>query len=187
MAYKNNYRSTEHSNNSNSKVSKKPGFLSRSKSYNSNKFGICPTCDGPNTHSQWCQQCNSENFRKKFNRWTSGNELIDDFIKDFQLSATNNRQVLEWIPYDQFRSFKFVARGGFAKVYSAVWKDGFIKKWDHEKNDWQRMSNWKVALKTMQNSANLSPKFFDEVNKYIFYFFLFFYLVNNLLIHYITS
>ncbi|RGB38300.1 kinase-like domain-containing protein [Rhizophagus diaphanus] len=167
MAYKNNYWSPENSNKNNPKassISKKPFSFSRSKSYNNrNQFGLCTTCDKPNTHTEWCQKCNSENFRKKFKHWTSGNELIDNFIKDSQLNATNNRQVLEWIPFEQFRSFKFVARGGFAKVYSAIWKDGFIKKWDHKKDDWGRMSNWKVALKTMQNSAKLSPKFFDEI------------------------
>ncbi|GBC04553.1 hypothetical protein RclHR1_05730009 [Rhizophagus clarus] len=167
MAYKNNRSSPEYLNNNRS-FSKKPKFFSsssRSNSYNRNRnqFGLCSTCNKPNTHSDWCQHCNSENFRKKFKHWSSGNELIDNFIKDFQLSAINNRQVIEWIPYDQFRSFKFIARGGFAKVYSAVWKDGFIKKWDHEKGDWERMSNWKVALKTMENSSNLSLKFFDEI------------------------
>ncbi|RIA91709.1 kinase-like domain-containing protein [Glomus cerebriforme] len=164
MVYK-NYSSSKPSTVSS--ASNNPPFLSsssRSISYNNKiKYGLCLTCDRPNTHSEWCQPCNSERFRKNFKNWTSGNELIDNFIKDSQLSASNNRQVLEWIPYDQFQNFKFVARGGFAKVYSAVWNNGFINKWNHEKNDWERLSKWRVALKTMHDSSKLSSDFFDEI------------------------
>ena len=32
--------------------------------------------------------------------------------------------VFEWIPYDQFSDIKEIGRGGFATVYSAIWKDG---------------------------------------------------------------
>ena len=130
---------------------------------NGNKFGSCSTCDRPNTHGDWCRPCNSERFRREFCHWTSNSKLIDNFIKDAQLVAVNHRQVLEWIPYSQFKNFKFVAKGGFATVHSAVWKNGFIKKWNNKENKWERMSRWRVALKTLHDSADLTSGFFDEV------------------------
>ena len=32
--------------------------------------------------------------------------------------------IFEWIPYNQFSDIKEIGRGGFATVYSAIWKDG---------------------------------------------------------------
>ncbi|CAH1755846.1 16563_t:CDS:2 [Entrophospora sp. SA101] len=131
-----------------------------------NRFGYCKSCNQPNTHCDWCQPCNSSRFKKDFDKWSSGNAAIDDFIKNAQSNATNHHQVLEWIPYDQFEGFRFVARGGFASVYSAIWKQGFIIKWADEKNQWERCGDkgrkWKVALKILDNSSDLSFDFFQE-------------------------
>ena len=30
----------------------------------------------------------------------------------------------EWIPYNQFGNIEEIGKGGFATVYSAIWKDG---------------------------------------------------------------
>lgn len=127
------------------------------------RYGECNTCKNPNTHENWCQKCNAERFRENFNNWTSGSPAIDKFIRDIQLSARNNGQIIEWIPYNRLREIKFVARGGFAQVYHAVWIDGFIKKWDEKKGQWERMCNWKVALKTLESSKDLNFEFFEEV------------------------
>jgi hypothetical protein len=194
MAYKNytsllSSRSSGSSNsNNNISVSENSAFLTsppstpRSK-YITHKFGLCPTCESPNTHDKWCRTCNAERFRQKFKHWTSGSELIDNFIKDAQLSAANHRQILEWIPYDQFQNFKYVAKGGFAEVYSAVWKDGFITKWNYKENNWERMSRWRVALKILHNSAKLPSEFFDEVNINLFFFYHE-YIHDSIPIHY---
>ena len=32
---------------------------------------------------------------------------------------------LEWVPFDRFTDIKEVGEGGFAKVYSATWIDGY--------------------------------------------------------------
>ncbi|CAG8540093.1 7208_t:CDS:2 [Acaulospora morrowiae] len=127
------------------------------------RYGLCPSCNRSNTHENWCQKCNAETFRKNFNNWTSGNLEIDKFIRDSQLRASNNREVLEWIPFNKFRSLKFVARGGYASVYFAVWTDGFIKKWNYQNGQWERRSKWKVALKFMDCSNKITSEFLDEI------------------------
>ena len=52
---------------------------------------------------------------------------------------------------------------GFAEVYSAIWKDGRIEKWDYESNNWRRSGSFKVALKVLNNSKELSEDFINEV------------------------
>ena len=70
--------------------------------------------------------CNTIHFQRNFNNWTSGNNDIDKFIQDTQLSANRYNNVLEWIPYDRFYDIEYIAKGGFGKVYRANWIDGPI-------------------------------------------------------------
>src|ERR1043166_1324707 len=66
------------------------------------KHGLCKECSQPNTEYNWCQSCNSKHFQNDFNKWTSGNKEIDEFIQKFQLNATCYQEVLEWIPYEKY-------------------------------------------------------------------------------------
>src|ERR1043165_4795526 len=83
------------------------------------KYGLCTECIQPGTGPAWCQSCNSKHFRQDFNKWTSGNKEIDEFIQKFQLNATSGDKILEWIPYKNFDNVKYLAKGGFGTVYKA--------------------------------------------------------------------
>jgi len=158
-------------------------------------YGLCEVCkkpntggsvDNPNASSQysgshndekkeyydvWCQPCNSQHFSQDFDKWTSGNYVIDQFIQKFQLEANNDRQVLEWIPYEKFVNVEFLAEGGFGKVYKAVWTDRSISGWDIKKNKWRRKGDGNrqivgnlVALKVLNNSQNITDEFLQEIS-----------------------
>ena len=65
--------------------------------------------------------CNAIHYQQNFENWTSGNNDIDKFIQDTQLSAhDSNDKPLEWIPYDRFYDIEYIAKGGFGKVYSRL-------------------------------------------------------------------
>ena len=70
--------------------------------------------------------------------------------------------VFEWIPYNQFSDIKEIGRGGFATVYSAIWKDGPLK-YDEDDEEYTRESYQKVALKCLHNSQNITNEFLNEV------------------------
>ena len=73
--------------------------------------------------------------------------------------------VFEWISYNQFSDIEEIGRGGFATVYSAIWKDGPLK-YDDKKHEYTRNSNYsncKVALKCLHNSQNITNEFLNEV------------------------
>ncbi|CAG8442074.1 6194_t:CDS:2 [Scutellospora calospora] len=110
------------------------------------KYGLCQDCFQPNTNKDWCQSCNAERFRQSFSKWTSGNKHIDLFIQDSQVSAENYFEVVEWIPHDQLTKVTFTANGKNSTNYKAIWTNGDIIQWDHEKNDWLRcqgsINNW---------------------------------------------
>jgi len=126
-------------------------------------YGLCGECREPGTGWHWCQPCNAKRFKENFNKWTSGNKDIDKLIQVSQLNAVYYSKCLEWIPFEQFKNVTYITRGGFGKIFSAVWPDGNIGFWDIKKQKWCRCSELKVALKSLDNSSDISKDFLNEV------------------------
>ncbi|PKK62864.1 hypothetical protein RhiirC2_789729 [Rhizophagus irregularis] len=62
---------------------------------------------------------------ENFANWTSGNEIIDNFIKEKQLKyggsiSRDKEAVFEWIPYNEFIDIKEIGKNCFA---TAIWKE----------------------------------------------------------------
>ncbi|UZO03233.1 uncharacterized protein OCT59_023641 [Rhizophagus irregularis] len=58
-----------------------------------------------------------------------------------------------------------IGKGGFATVYSAIWKDGPLK-YMYGKMKYEKMVNKEVALKCVHNSQNITSEFLNEIKKY---------------------
>ncbi len=102
-------------------------------------------------------------FQQNFDKWTSKNEFIDKFIQETQLNAEYVDQILEWIPYNQFANIKYLDEGGFSIIYKATWLNSPINKWDDNEQNWSRINNQKVVLKSLNKSSNLNNEFLNEV------------------------
>uniref|UniRef100_U9TZ46 Protein kinase domain-containing protein n=1 Tax=Rhizophagus irregularis (strain DAOM 181602 / DAOM 197198 / MUCL 43194) TaxID=747089 RepID=U9TZ46_RHIID len=127
---------------------------------------FCNKCTNKyvNTEYKWCEACQKSYLKKKFTNWTSDNKQIDRLIQVMQLKINDVKDIIfEWIPYNQFSDIKEIGKGGFARVYSAKWKDGPLY-WNKKK--YTRDSNKTVALKCLNNSQNISNKFLNEVEAY---------------------
>ena len=109
--------------------------------------------------------CNAIRFQQNFDNWTSGNNDIDKFIQDSQLSSHYGASSpLEWIPYDRFYDVKYIAKGGFGKVYRANWIDGCINYWNNYNQNWKRKGqNMFVILKSLNDPTNITSEFINEV------------------------
>ncbi|CAB4444116.1 unnamed protein product [Rhizophagus irregularis] len=122
----------------------------------------CKNCGGKYGHDHtWCKQClitaTSINSR---------NEKIDNLVQEMRLKINSYINIIfEWIPYDQFNCIKEIGKGGFATVYSAVWKDGPLK-YDVYKEMCIRIANKKVALKCLNHSQYAIDKFLKETRAY---------------------
>jgi len=131
----------------------------------------CPKCKQDYSYYDgfYCKPCNSNHFRDNFPNWTSGDDNIDKLIRESQLSANSELELLEWIDYSNFKDIQHIAEGGFASVYKAIWKDGPItykyNKWDMETSKWIREGETKVAIKKCRNGTSVSSEFLNEVNK----------------------
>jgi hypothetical protein len=106
--------------------------------------------------------CNAIYFQQQFINWTSGNNDIDKFIQDSQLSAHKDvSNVLEWIPYNRFYNVKCITKAG---MYRANWIDGYIDKWNNCNQSWNRRGyNMFVILKSLNDSDNPILEFMNEV------------------------
>ena len=134
-------------------------------------YGICGECNEPGTGNKWCQPCNAKRFEKNFKNWTSGNKNIDELIQQSQLNALHCSKCLQWIPFENFNNVTYITRGGFGKIYSADWPEGWIFSWDIENQEWIRYPGVKVALKILDDSSNISADCLNEViklNNYIY-------------------
>ncbi|GES79574.1 kinase-like domain-containing protein [Rhizophagus clarus] len=123
----------------------------------------CKTCieEYTDIKHRWCKLCQIDYLRKYFTNW-SGNEKIDEFIQEIQLRINHpNDIVFEWIPYNQFMTIEEIGKGGFATVYSAIWKNGLL----HYDKEWKRGSDKKVALKCIE-SQNVTDEFLNEIKAY---------------------
>src|SRR5580765_6623544 len=73
---------------------------------------------------KWC--CHTEYFKSNFINWTSGNDKIDNSIREAQEKArSSDKRIFEWIPYDQFDDIKETEDN--PTIYSATWKDGPLR------------------------------------------------------------
>ncbi|CAB4420767.1 unnamed protein product [Rhizophagus irregularis] len=130
-------------------------------------YGICGECNEPGTGDDWCQPCNAKKFKDNFKNWTSGNKDIDEFIQQSQLNAVYYKKYLEWIPFENFKDITYITRGGFGKIYSAEWPEGYIKYWHIVNQKWYRISDTKVALKSLDNSYCISTEFLNEIKTHL--------------------
>ena len=110
----------------------------------------------------WCKECVPSCI---IEGWTSGNDEIDNFIKDTIYSARYSSNKLEWVPFDRFEDIKQIGEGGFAKVYSAKWIDGQAKYYERVDGSWKKLElkPITVALKRLNGSQNMSADYLNEV------------------------
>jgi hypothetical protein len=121
-------------------------------------------------HDSWCKSCQLDYLKKNSINWTSGNKKIDELIQEMQLKINNKSDtIFEWIPYNQFNKIEEIGKGGFAIVYSAIWKDGPL----FYKEKFRRTSgNRKVALKCLHNSSqNITDEFINEVRNFLYVYY----------------
>src|SRR5438270_8508703 len=86
----------------------------------------CKKCQTTRYSDKYCERCISLHLQSLFNTWTSGNEIIDNFIHQCQILSSLPTCILEWIPFDQFYDVKKLTEGGFSSIYTAEWTRGTI-------------------------------------------------------------
>ncbi|PKC54109.1 kinase-like protein [Rhizophagus irregularis] len=75
-------------------------------------------------------------------------------------------KIVEWIPYDNLQNIKYLTKGGFSVIYTAVWNDGRYDEWDSMKQQLTRFGKQKVILKRLESVGSADQSWFEEAKSH---------------------
>jgi hypothetical protein len=96
------------------------------------------------------------------NNKTSGNSILDEFIKETQLNSKYCDDFIEWIPRSNLENIKYLTNGGNSKVYFGTWN--LMLNMSLASIVSNQLSS-KVALKAINDSDNINDNILNEVRK----------------------
>ena len=123
----------------------------------------CDICGKEGYTISFCEHCARETLQSKFSTWTSGNDVIDNAIREAQIKDPRPGSIIEWIEYEDLTDVKYFAEGGCSKIYTATWTKGFFEKYEKAKKEFIRSIPQVVILKQLDNSNNPDKEFLKEV------------------------
>ncbi|GBB92094.1 hypothetical protein RclHR1_19610002 [Rhizophagus clarus] len=139
--------------------------------YNVGKRRICENCDQECLATSYCEYCVRNYLKENFSNWASGNDNIDNLIKEFQMNAFIPDKIPEWIPYNKFQNIKYLTKGGCSEIYIADWIDGGYIEWDSEKKELKRFGEFgfkqTVILKRLENVESANQRWFEEAKSHL--------------------
>ncbi|GBC12443.2 kinase-like domain-containing protein [Rhizophagus irregularis DAOM 181602=DAOM 197198] len=82
------------------------------------------------------------------------------------MEAIDPRRIVEWIPYDNLQSIKYLTKGGFSEIYTAFWINGAYYEWDTMKHQLTRFGNQGVILKRLESVGSADQSWFEEAKSH---------------------
>jgi hypothetical protein len=101
---------------------------------------------------------------ENFTNWTSGNEVIDNFIREKQLNYNGIGTVFEWIPFSELSDIKEIEGSNF--FAAAMLKNCPLSH--HDTRRWIRKSYEIVALRFLIDIQNITDEFTNKVLNFSF-------------------
>jgi hypothetical protein len=127
---------------------------------------ICENCDQECLATLYCEHCVQNHLKANFSNWTSGNDSIDNLIKECQMKTISPNLTSEWIPYNSLQGIEYLTKGGCTEIYTGTWIDGRYDEWDSKKQQLIRLGSQYVVLKRLENVENANQSWFEEVCVY---------------------
>ncbi|GBC32659.2 uncharacterized protein OCT59_007008 [Rhizophagus irregularis] len=93
------------------------------------------------------------------------NRIVQSYSTNISVKSIKSDQIikslevcdyLEWIPFEKFEMVKYIGKGRFSSVYSALWMEGPRWIWDDGAQERTRAGPMNDALKLLDNSQNIS-------------------------------
>ncbi|KAF0484665.1 kinase-like domain-containing protein [Gigaspora margarita] len=60
--------------------------------------------------------------------------------------------IVEWVPYENFKDVKYETKGGVGSIYSAIWTDGWFSGWDNKNKQFTRIGEKQTMSHIMFSS-----------------------------------
>src|SRR5215217_514123 len=123
-------------------------FELQNATYKSGEPKECNKCKLIKYSDRFCEGCISLQLQSLFTTWTSGNNIIDDFIQQCQMKSSLPGYILEWIPFEQFEDITKLTEGGFSSIFTAAWTRGIIIDYNENKKEFNYLGAQNVVLKS---------------------------------------
>ena len=130
------------------------------------EFKKCNVCNRKRKYlneSHICKSC----YKPMTAFISSGNKIIDDFIKYTLTNRIEMDGKMEFVPYDRFKNIESIIEGGYGIVHKATWIDGPISYWNYKKQKYDSYGEITVALMEFDN--NYEHKKHKELNAVWYY------------------
>ncbi|GBB95103.1 hypothetical protein RclHR1_02480002 [Rhizophagus clarus] len=109
-------------------------------------------CDNLNS----CEFCIRNYLVSRFEKWTSENEEIDEWIESCQKKIRRPDHIIEWIPYSNLQDIQYTSEGGMYHKMKALWTEGRYTSWDFKYQELKRFGPHYVTIKNVSmNNPNL--------------------------------
>ncbi|PKC59153.1 kinase-like protein [Rhizophagus irregularis] len=128
---------------------------------------VCENCNQKCLATLYCEYCVRNYLKSNFSNWTSGNNVIDNLIKNCQMETLRPNVIIEWIPFNNLENIKYLTKGGFSEIYTADWIDGYYIEWDSKEQQLIRSGTHAVILKELKNVENASQSWFEEAKSHL--------------------
>ncbi|CAB4408560.1 unnamed protein product [Rhizophagus irregularis] len=135
--------------------------------YNEGTRRICENCNQKCLATLYCEYCVRNYLKYNFSYWTSGNNVIDNLIKNCQMETLTPSRIIEWVPYNNLENIKYLTKGGFSEIFTAKWIDGRYEEWDSKVQQLVRYGTHNVILKELKNVENASQSWFEEAKSHL--------------------
>ncbi|EXX52734.1 kinase-like domain-containing protein [Rhizophagus irregularis DAOM 181602=DAOM 197198] len=72
------------------------------------------------------------------------------------------------LPYDNLENIKYLTKGGYSEIYTAVWIDGSYYLWDSKGQQLKRFRKQNVVLKRLENVESANKRWFKEASSHLY-------------------
>uniref|UniRef100_U9U5J6 Protein kinase domain-containing protein n=1 Tax=Rhizophagus irregularis (strain DAOM 181602 / DAOM 197198 / MUCL 43194) TaxID=747089 RepID=U9U5J6_RHIID len=76
-------------------------------------------------------------------------------------------RIVEWIPYNNLQNIKYLTKGGYSEIYTAIWIGGSYEEWDSKENQLTRFGDQCVILKELENVESVNKRWFEESKSHL--------------------
>ncbi|GBB96995.1 hypothetical protein RclHR1_28950001 [Rhizophagus clarus] len=135
--------------------------------HNSGTKRICENCKQECLATLYCEICVRNYLKSNFPNWTSGNDDIDNLIQKCQTETLTPNNIIEWIPFNSLQNIKYLTKGGFSEIYTAVWIDGEYEEWDSKNQQLIRFGKQDIILKSLENVESADQSWFEEARSHL--------------------
>ncbi|GBC08878.1 hypothetical protein RclHR1_08450006 [Rhizophagus clarus] len=135
--------------------------------FNEGMTRICEICNQKCLATLYCEHSVRNYLKANFLNWTSGNENIDNLIQECQINTFKPNRIVEWVPYNNLKNIKYLAKGGFSEIYTANWIEGHFIEWDSKEQQLKRFGNQIIVLKRLENVENANHSWLEEAKSHL--------------------